>query len=54
MTFTNYTGETRLEIAGFDKPLRVVYEVTKRDCDARGQMLLAPIRKKSTGAESEA
>jgi len=39
---TVYTGETHLEIAGFDTPLRVVYEVTKRDCDARGQMLLTP------------
>lgn len=37
-----WTGETHLDVAGFDAPLRVVYEVTKRDCDARGQMLLTP------------
>jgi Transposase DDE domain group 1 len=39
---TVYTGETHLEVKGFDAPLRVVFEVTKRDCDARGQMLLMP------------
>lgn len=39
---TVYTGDTRLEVEGFDAPLRVVYEVTKRDSDARGQMMLVP------------
>jgi len=37
-----WTGDTRLAVAGFDAPLRIVYEVTKRDCDPRGQMLLVP------------
>jgi hypothetical protein len=37
-----WTGETRLGVEGFDAPQRVVYEVTKRDSDARGQMLLSP------------
>ena len=37
---TVYTGETRAEVKGFDEPLRVVFEVTKRDCDAKGQMFL--------------
>lgn len=39
---TVYTGDTYLEVEGFDAPLRVVYEVAKRDCDARGQMMLSP------------
>ena len=37
-----YTGDTHLQVEGFDAPLRVVYEVTKRDCDSRGQMMLTP------------
>jgi len=37
-----WTGETHLGVEGFEAPLRVVYEVTKRDSDARGQMLLSP------------
>lgn len=35
-------GDTWVEAAGFDEPLRVVYKVTKRECEARGQMLLLP------------
>jgi hypothetical protein len=37
-----WTGETRLDVAGCAEPQRVVYEVTKRDSDAQGQMLLSP------------
>jgi len=35
-------GDTLVEVAGFDEPLRIAYKVTKRDTDARGQMLLMP------------
>ncbi len=35
-------GDTWVEIAGFDEPLRIAYKVTKRDTDSRGQGLLLP------------
>lgn len=35
-------GDTWVETAGFDEPLRIAYKVTKRDIDARGQLLLMP------------
>lgn len=35
-------GDTRVDVEGFDEPLRIVYKVTKRETDARGQMLLMP------------
>jgi hypothetical protein len=35
-----WMGRTLLVVEGFDEPQSVVYEVTKRDIDARGQILM--------------
>ena len=39
---TVWRGETYRDVNGFEKPLRIVFEITERTIDKKGQILLVP------------
>ena len=39
---TVWRGETYRNIAGFEKPLRIIFEITERSIDKKGQLLIVP------------